>query len=298
MNTTAKTLAAVGICCQANRSLAEHSGFRIGGSAELAVFPESREQLTQALSVLRAAKLRVSIIGNGTNVVFPDEGLDGAVVFTERCRAFSVDGRQITADAGCSLASLAVAAREASLSGLEFAHGIPGTLGGAVRMNAGAYGGCMGDVCISSDCYNMSTGEIHTVCRTEHAFGYRTSIYANHPEYIVLGAALTLQEGEKEEIGERMRELSARRRASQPLEFPSAGSVFKRPEGYFAGKLIEDCGLKGYRIGGAEVSQKHAGFIVNRGDATARDVKTLVAHIRQRVMDETGVLLECEIQFL
>ncbi len=298
MNALRSALDAAGILYETDVPLSRHGSFRIGGPGDLGLYPRDRAQLTHALSLLREEEIPVTVIGNGSNVVFPDEGLRGAVIFTEHCRAYSVTDTSVTADAGVTLATLATAARDASLTGLEFAHGIPGTLGGAVLMNAGAYGGCMADICISSDYYDMNTGGIHTLSGDAQGFGTRTSFYAMHPECVVLGATLALSSGDRDAISDTMRELAMRRRASQPLEFPSAGSVFKRPAGYFAGKLIEDQGLKGYRIGGAEVSQKHAGFIINRGDATARDVRELVDHIQNTVFQATGVRLECEIRFL
>jgi len=224
--------------------------------------------------------------------------MERALILTGGLSRLTVEGQTIRAEAGVSLAVLAAAAATAGLSGLEFAHGIPGTLGGALVMNAGAYGGCMSDVCVSSSYFNMETGKIETVTGDAHAFGYRASIYMTHPEYVVLGAEIALHDDDPALIRERMEDLKQRRRSSQPLELPSAGSVFKRPVGHFAGKLIEDCGLKGLTVGGAEVSKKHAGFIVNRGGATAKDVRCLVEKIQETVLQRYGVELECEIRFL
>ena len=181
---------------------------------------------------------------------------------------------------------------------MAFAHGIPGTLGGAVLMNAGAYGGCMEQVVVSSSYYDRASGEIRTLCGEEHGFGVRKSVYQTLPSAVILEATLRLEKGDPEEILAQMRELAAKRRSTQPLEFPSAGSVFKRPVGHYAGKLIEDCGLKGFAIGGAQVSEKHAGFIVNIGGATARDVNELVRIIQQEVAEKTGYRLECELKQL
>ncbi len=286
------------IATETDLLLSRHSTFRIGGRARLACFPETRDAFLTALRAVRQLGMTPTVIGNASNVLFPDEGLDMPVIFTERCRSFRLEARMLYADAGASLASLAVAARDASLCGLEFAAGIPGTLGGAVLMNAGAYGGCMADICVESDYYDSVSDRVGSFCGAEQAFSNRSSVYENDPRYIVLGAKLMLSRGDRVEIEEKMRDFAARRRASQPLELPSAGSVFKRPQGYFAGKLIEDCGLKGTRVGDAEVSVKHAGFIVNRGAATAADVRALVALIRERVYAETGVSLESEIRFL
>ncbi len=287
-----------GIETESAHPLASHSTFRIGGRADLALFPKSRAELCRALGLLRDAGISPVVIGGGSNIVFPDEGIRGAVVFTSGCRSLTIDGDRITAEAGVRLAALAAAAGEAGLGGAEFAHGIPGTVGGAVFMNAGAYGGSIADICVASDYYDTKTGEIATLCGDAQAFGNRTSVYEKNPHWIVLGATFALHSALREEIVATMQDLMSRRRRSQPLEFPSAGSVFKRPEGHFAGKLIEDCSLKGYRIGGAEVSEKHAGFIINRGGATAADVRALVAHIKETVLRETGVSLECEIKFL
>ncbi len=298
MESLYRTLTAAKIEAVRDLSLAAHSSFRIGGDARLACFPRSREELLACLRLAREGGVTPIVIGNASNVVFPDEGLDGLVIFTGKCRQLRVDGETLHADAGATLASLAIAARDAALSGLAFAAGIPGTLGGAVLMNAGAYGGCMADICVVSDFYDAESNTVGSFSGEEQAFANRTSVYAQNPRYTVLGATLVLQRGVRAEIEAQMRELAARRRASQPLELPSAGSVFKRPEGHFAGKLIEDCGLKGMRVGDAEVSQKHAGFIVNRGGATAADVRALVELIRERVLHDTGVELECEIRFL
>ena len=230
--------------------------------------------------------------------MFPDGRYSGVMVFTGRWQQITRQESCFYASAGVSLYTLSVAARDASLGGAEFAYGIPGTLGGAVLMNAGAFGGCMADICLRSEYFDAQTGETGFFAGAEQAFANRTSIYEKHPRYTVLGAELALTPDNKAAITARMEDYMARRRSTQPLEFPSAGSVFKRPVGHFAGKLIEDCGLKGVSVGGAQVSQKHAGFIINRGGATASDVKALVDLIRNRVLSQTGVELECEIRFI
>ncbi|MBQ7335568.1 MAG: UDP-N-acetylmuramate dehydrogenase [Clostridia bacterium] len=278
--------------------LAPHSSFRIGGRAELALFPHVREELVEALRLLREACLPFVVIGSASNVVFPDEGLRGAVIFTDRMRRLEICGCEIMADAGVPLSALAVAARDVGLAGAEFAYGIPGTVGGAVFMNAGAFGGCMAQICAESYYCELSTGVLGSFAGEEQRFGNRTGIYEQTGRYAILGARLVLTLGDREAIAAHMADYRMRRKTTQPLEFPSAGSVFKRPEGHFAGKLIEDCGLKGLTVGGAQVSEKHAGFIINRGGATAEDVKTLVAQIREIVLRQTGVELECEIRFL
>jgi UDP-N-acetylmuramate dehydrogenase len=291
-------LRAAGIATESGLSLAAHSSFRIGGRARLACFPKSRDELLTCLRLAGACGIVPTVIGNASNLVFPDGGLDGLTVFTGQCKEICVDGTSIRADAGATLASLAILARNEGLCGLEFAAGIPGTLGGAVLMNAGAYGGSMADICTASEFYDTKTDTVGRFSGEEQGFSNRTSVYEKDPRYVILGATLALSRGDRAAIEDRMRELAARRRASQPLDLPSAGSVFKRPDGHFAGKLIEDCGLKGLRISGAEVSTKHAGFIVNRGGATAADVRALVEEIRARVLAAYGVMLECEIRFL
>ena len=283
---------------QTDLPLCDCSSFRIGGAAELAVLPHSKEELVQALTILRKHKVPVTVIGCASNVVFPDEGLGGAILFTGGCRAVSIEGESICADSGVRLGTVAAAARDASLSGAEFLYGIPGTLGGAVFMNAGAFGGCMADICVESEYYDLQTGRVGVLRGEEQGFGTRESVYEKNPSYVILGARMKLFQGDSSAIADTMKEYLERRRATQPLDYPSAGSVFKRPVGHFAGKLIEDCGLKGMRIGGAEVSPKHAGFIVNRGDATARDVRELTEAVQKTVLEMTGVQLEREIRFL
>lgn len=278
--------------------LSQHSSFRIGGRARLALFPRSREGLVEALRLLKRGQMPILTVGNGSNVVFSDAGFDGAVVFTGGCRSISVHNNELIADAGVSLSALANTARDASLTGLEFAFGIPGTLGGAVFMNAGAYGGSMDQVCVSSEAYDAKNDCFVTYTGAEQLFGYRSSVYEKNEHLTVLSARLRLTCGHGEAITAQMREYWDRRKNSQPLEYPSAGSVFKRPEGHFAGKLIEDCGLKGLTIGGAQVSKKHAGFIINLGSATSEDVKCLVEKIQSTVLQRTGIALECEIKFL
>lgn len=283
---------------QENCPLSRHSSFRIGGSAKTAVFPASREALLSVLNELTARQLPFEVIGNGSNVLFSDAGYDGVIVFTGDWKEIVRAENKLFASAGTSLLSLSRVALDTSLSGLEFAYGIPGTVGGAVFINAGAYGGEIASVCVESEYFDRNTQTVSAFVGAEQGFGYRTSIYAKNPHYTVLGATFLLTSDRRESIQARMEDYMGRRKSKQPLEFPNAGSVFKRPDGYFAGKLIEDCGLKGYRIGGAEVSEKHAGFIVNRGGATASDVRALIEHIRGKVLSAYGVELECEIRFI
>ena len=293
-----KELQENGIEWELNCPLSKHSTLRIGGGADIALFPRSTDELCRVLPFLKSKEIPTLVIGKGSNVVFSDEGYRGAVVFTDKCREINIEDNILFADAGASLSALASAARDEGLAGLEFAFGIPGTLGGAIYMNAGAYGGSISNVCIHSEYYDLETGCINGLFEGAQDFGYRTSVYQKHPNRVILRAALKLQKGDRQQITETMRTYWDKRRASQPLEMPNAGSTFKRPEGHFAGKLIEDCGLKGLTVGGAQVSEKHAGFIVNVGGATCEDVKRLIEQIKTTVLQQTGVELECEIKFL
>ncbi len=291
-------LNSLGIYCRRGLPLSRRSSFRIGGSADLGIFPSSCEQLILVLRALDAQRIPHTTVGKGSNILFSDDGYRGALVFTEGVCEVSRDQTTITAAAGVSVTALSRIACEASLSGLEFACGIPGTLGGAVYMNAGAYGGEIADVCVKTVYYDPQDGAVHTLSADAQGFDYRTSLFQKHPEYTILSAELKLCEGDRDEIAAKMEELLARRREKQPLELPSAGSSFKRPTGHYAGKLIEDCGLKGLTVGGAQVSPKHAGFIVNIGGATAKDVRTLISLIQERVKERFDILLEPEIRFL
>ena len=278
-----------------NLPMREHISFRLGGAAARFVLLDALDA-PALLRVLNESGEKYAFLGNGTNVLVRDSGFDGTVVKL-KADAPCVSGTRITVSAGTSLAILAQAAAELSLTGLEFAHGIPGTVGGAVMMNAGAYGGEIKDVLVSST-YCTPSGEVGTLSAEEHGFGYRTSFFKTHPEYLILSAEFELRQGDKTEIKNTMAELARRRRESQPLDKPSAGSTFKRPEGHFAGKLIEDCALKGCTVGGAQVSQKHAGFVINAGDATCKDVLDLCEHIQKTVFERFGVTLEREIKIL
>ncbi len=278
-----------------NVLLSDYASFRIGGMADLVLHPKSTTDLIESVKALKEAEYPFRVFGNASNLLFSDEGYRGAVIFTTAMQNCTVEEKRITADAGVSFTALAVKARNHALSGLEFAYGIPGTVGGAIYMNAGAYGGSVSDHLISSVCYDPKTNEVFEIVGTDaHAFAYRHSIYMENG-CIILGGTFDLVSGDTDAIGAKMKEYMDSRRSKQPLEYPSAGSVFKRPEGYFAGKLIEDSELKGYSIGGAQVSEKHAGFIVNRGGATAEDVSNLIEHIQKEVYSRFGVHLETEI---
>lgn len=278
-----------------NEPMARHTTFRIGGPAALMALPKTEEEAAAALRTAHELAMEPFFLGNGSNLLAPDEGVERFLVKAasglDGCR---IEGNTLRAGAGVTLARLAVLARDGGLTGLEFASGIPGTLGGAVTMNAGAYGGEMAHVVRSVTCLDR-TGARETV--TDFDFSYRHSVFSDGSR-MVLGAELELVPGDREAIRRRMEELSAQRQAKQPLEYPSAGSVFKRPTGHFAGALIEQCGLKGLTVGGAQVSEKHAGFIVNRGGATCADVLGLVDQVKARVLAQTGVELEMEVKIL
>jgi len=279
--------------------MSRHTSFRIGGPARRMAFPESREQLVILLGLAEECGIRPFLLGRGTNLLVSDRGLDTLVIKTaERMTSIRrLDDVTLEADVGVLLSRLAVYAQQAGLAGLEFAHGIPGSMGGAVCMNAGAYGGEMVQV-LTAVTYLDGAGEEHTLPAAACALTYRHSRFSDRPDWLVLEAELELRPGDGEAIRARMDELAAKRREKQPLEWPSGGSTFKRPEGHFAAALIEGCGLKGVGIGGAQVSEKHAGFVVNRGGATADDVRRLMALVQETVLRETGVALEPEVRLL
>lgn len=284
-------------CVLAMEPMKDHTSFRIGGPATLFVTPESEEALLQVLRILREEDVPHFILGNGSNLLVADEGYDGVVVqIGKKLSGITVEGTRVRAMAGALLSQIAARAAEASLNGFVFASGIPGTFGGACIMNAGAYGGEIKDVIEEATVLGQD-GTVRTVKNGEMQLGYRSSGFAKRGE-IVLSGVLSLKEGDREEIRSETERLASARREKQPLNLPSAGSTFKRPEGYFAGKLISDAGLKGYRIGGAQVSEKHAGFVVNTGEATAEDVRSLIRYVRERVYSEFGVMLEPEVKFL
>lgn len=284
------------IAYRENECVAQRSSFKVGGRVALALFPDTKEKLIFALDMLKRENIKYEVIGKGSNVLFAFDFFDGAMVFTDGIAGVCFDGETVIASAGTSLTYLAELAARHSLSGLEFAYGIPGLVGGSVYMNAGAYGGAMSDVVTGSLAYDTELGK--TVEITEHGFGYRESIYMSNRSLVCLEARVHLVCGDEEEIRAKMQQNMSSRREKQPLEFPSAGSYFKRPEGHFAGKLIEDCGLKGESVGGAAVSEKHAGFIINLGGATADDVLLLEEKIRERVLSRFGVTLEREVRLI
>ena len=285
-----------GIEIRENEPLAAHTSFRIGGPARWMAFPKTVGEVQTLLRLVREADIPVRLLGAGTNVLAPDGGVDALVLcLKDALRGVRLpEGNCIEAMAGETLASVAGFARKNGLTGLEFAHGIPGTLGGGVYMNAGAYGGELRQV-VRQVTFLHADGRLETFENGDCAFGYRTSVFENMPGVIV-SARLDLQPGEPAAIEAKMRELMEKRRASQPLELPSAGSTFKRPAGHFAGALIQDAGLKGRGVGGAKVSEKHAGFVVNFDHATAADVRATIALVQKTVYETSGVRLEPEVR--
>ena len=279
--------------------MARHTSFRVGGPARRMAFPEKGEQLVLLLSMAWECGARPLVIGNGTNLLAPDSGLDRLVVETSGLSRLDMgeEPGSLLAESGVPLARLADFACRQGLTGLEFAHGIPGTVGGGVCMNAGAYGGELKQVVSGVSALFPEEG-VKFLTGEELAFGYRRSFLTEHPEAVVLYAVFRLSAGDPEAIRETQRSLMARRKASQPLEWPSAGSTFKRPEGHFAGTLIEQCGLKGLGVGGAQVSEKHAGFLINRGGATCADIKELIRQVQEAVLEKTGVRLEPEVKIV
>ena len=277
--------------------MARHTTFRIGGPADYFVELGSIEQIRAAIQVCREENLPWFVLGRGSNLLVSDKGYRGVILSIYKdFQKTEIQGETVTVQAGVLLTTLSGKVLDASLTGLEFASGIPGTIGGAVVMNAGAYGGEMKDIVRKVTVLDQD-GVVRTLTCGEMQFGYRTSL-AKKKGYIVLGAELTLKQGEKEKIREEMQTLKAKRIEKQPLEFPSAGSTFKRPEGYFAGKLIMDAGLRGAAVGGAQVSEKHCGFVVNTGNATAADVRELMRQVQGKVQEQFGVHLEPEVRFL
>lgn len=278
-------------------SMAKHTTFRIGGPAKYFVLPQTVEELSQVLAVCKAEHIPYFILGRGSNLLVSDKGMSQVVIQLEQNMSnFTIEGNRVNALAGVSLGRLGIALRDAGLTGFEFAAGIPGTLGGAITMNAGAYGGEMKDIVESVSLMDGDGNLLQKSCE-EMEFAYRHSAVEG-TEYVVVGATLVLQPGDKEDITNRMTELAEARRQKQPLEYPSAGSTFKRPVGYFAGKLIMDAGLAGYQVGGAQVSEKHCGFVINKGGATAADVMQLMEDVQKKVWDTFQVEIEPEVRLI
>ena len=274
--------------------LKKHTTFQVGGNSDCLIFVEKENELASLIKFLDENRIPRFLIGNGSNLLVSDEGFRGVILETKKLfNEIEVEGEKITAKAGALMSKIGSVALENNLSGFEFAAGIPGTIGGGVVMNAGAYGGELKDV-IESVTVLTDKGEILTIPGSEMGFGYRKSI-VREKGYIVLSVVIKLNRGSHEEIKATMDDLKDRRKSKQPLEFPSAGSTFKRPEGYFAGKLIEDSGLRGFSVGGAQVSEKHCGFVINKGNATASDINELINKVTQKVKEDQNVELEPEV---
>ena len=274
-----------------------HTTFRIGGPADYFLLPSSEEELSGILKICKNEELPYFILGNGSNLLVSDQGYEGVIIqIYKQMNRVEITENEIHAQAGALLSMIANRAMEAELTGFEFAAGIPGTLGGACVMNAGAYGGEMKDV-LETVTVLTRDGDVKTLTKDELELGYRTSVIAKK-DYIVLSAVIRLENGKKEEIKAVMDDLKEKRITKQPLEYPSAGSTFKRPEGYFAGKLIQDAGLRGFQVGGAQVSEKHCGFVVNKDQATAADVMNLMNQVSDKVYEMSGVRLEPEVKRL
>lgn len=282
-----------------NEPLKNHTTFKIGGAAAVFCTPDTQEKLKTVFSFVNKEKIPYFILGKGSNTLFDDEGFDGVIICYAK-NNIETDGCEIYADSGVQLSALCRAAQQAGLTGLEFAYGIPGNVGGAVYMNAGAYGGEIKDCTVSVDYLSAAENGECTFCNlpAENAgFAYRRSVFEDNGGFI-LGARFKLERGNPEEINNKMKELMAKRREKQPLEYPSAGSTFKRPVGAYAGALIEQCGLRGFSVGGAQISEKHCGFVVNKGEATCDDVVKLTEIVIKTVKEKTGFLLEREVKII
>ncbi len=293
---------AAGCTVTENAPMAQVTTFRVGGPADALVAIPDADTAASLIALCHREDIPFFWLGNGSNLLVGDRGIRGAVLRLDpkAAKVTLIDDATLYCDAGMTLQRLCLFARDNSLTGLEFAYGIPGTVGGAVYMNAGAYGGEMAQVVVSAECVARD-GERYTLTAEELALSYRHSALMDYPENgnpIVVGVTLSLQAGDRETIAARMRELIAKRQEKQPLEYPSAGSFFKRPMGHFAGALIQEAGLKGYRVGDAQVSEKHAGFVVNRGKATARELCQLCEDVQTIVEQKAGVRLEPEVRFV
>lgn len=277
-----------------NQSLRQHNTFRTGGMAKYFTEPLNTEDILEAIRFAKENRLKYMIVGNGSNLLFSDEGYDGLIIKTSKLKGIERDEETLKVYSGELTPSVGAFAARNSLTGFEPLSGIPGSIGGGIYMNCGAYGTEIGDL-ISKVCFLYTDGEIKIFDRSELDFSYRSSSF-QHMDGVILWAELKLSEGDRSQIDEHMKDYAQRRKDKQPLEYPSAGSTFKRPEGHFAAKLIDDCGLKGLSVGGAEVSEKHAGFIINKKDATTKDIIELIEKVRKIVFEKTGVTLECEVK--
>ena len=279
-----------------NEPMCNHTTFKVGGNASLFVIPSCEDDVVSCINIVKELGIDFFVLGNGSNILVSDKGYNGVVIYMGKNMSdIFVDGKMIVAGSGALLSKVASVALSNSLSGFEFASGIPGSIGGAVYMNAGAYGGSMSDVVVKTR-YVDNDGNIKEISGNNHEFSYRHSVFVNGG--IILSTQIKLNDGNKEEIMEEMTRLNKQRKEKQPLEYPSAGSTFKRPEGYFAGKLIEESNLSGFSVGGAQVSSKHCGFVINKDNATCEDILTLISHIQKVVFEKYGVKLSPEIKLL
>jgi UDP-N-acetylmuramate dehydrogenase len=286
----------LGLSFKLNEPMKNHTGFKTGGNADIFIEAGDTHSLSALLETAKALQVPVFILGKGSNLLVSDKGIEGAVISLSGLSEIKIEGENVTAGAGASLTALCVAVAKEGLHGLEFAYGIPGTVGGGLFMNAGAYGGEMADVVTSAQ-FITPEGDAGVIEKSDMALGYRTSCFKQNRN-VITRVSFKLKKGDKTEILNKMNELMGKRRDKQPLEYPSAGSTFKRPEGNFAGALIEECGLKGKSVGGAEVSQKHAGFVINKNGATTDDILNLMELIKNTVRENKGVELEPEVIFV
>ncbi|MBQ4052178.1 MAG: UDP-N-acetylmuramate dehydrogenase [Clostridia bacterium] len=298
MSTLHQLLSEFHIESRTDCTLADLTTFKVGGPADVVLYPKTVEECAALLCFANKTGQKLVYLGNGSNILGQDAGCRDWILKTDGLNELTINEQGfIQVGAGVRTVKVSSFAAKKGLAGFEFAHGIPGTMGGAIYMNAGAYGGSMEQVVVRTH-YLDAQGNLHTLNADQHRFGYRHTFFMEHSEYLIVGCELKLAPGDPTEIQKTIDELQKRRREKQPLEFPSAGSTFKRPVGYFAGKLIEDAGLKGYSVGDAQVSEKHAGFVINRGNATGAQVRQLIADVQKKVYEQFGVQLECEVQSL
>ena len=281
-----------------NESMKKHNTVKVGGIADVIVLPKTVEEIKGLLNFVKKNNIPYYVIGCGSNLIVTDDDIHAVIIkITNKFGKVYVNENVITADAGASMPYISITAKRNLLSGFEFSCGIPGTIGGGVRMNAGAYGSEIKDIFLQAT-YIDSDGNINTINKDEMEFGYRHTFFSNHPDFVIISAKFVLNKKDMSEIESKMNENSLARRTKQPLEYPNFGSVFKRPEGYFVGKLVSDAGLRGFKIGGAQVSEKHTGFIVNTGNATCKDIVDLIHHIQKVVYEKFGVNLESEVVYI
>lgn len=285
-------------CVKYKEEMKKHTTMKVGGVADVLVEPTSKQDIINVIKFAKKNNIKYYLLGKGSNMVVADEGIDGIVIMiSSKFSSIKVAGNEIIASAGASMPLVAIEAKKNSLTGFEFACGIPGTIGGGIKMNAGAYGGEIADI-VSEITYLDENCNILKINKDEAKFGYRDSIFKRNDKLVILEARFSLKKGDISEISKKMEENNLSRRTKQPIDMPNSGSVFKRPEGHYVGPMIIDCGLQGFSIGGAQVSKKHAGFIVNTGDATCKDIKELISLIQQKVEEKFSVKLETEIQFI